>query len=109
MVEDGTIYRQIEAEKYIIELLLEHPNIHLYSFNNRIDIISDLNNYKDTLHYGQWINSVILKWIYNGEGLLTKDNYKDYLEEEFLLYSNFKYKIWTSKRIMRMIFMLRHC
>ena len=34
----GVVGRQIEAERYFSELLLQHPNIHLFSFNNRIDI-----------------------------------------------------------------------
>lgn len=87
----GLTYKQIEAEQYIIELILEHQNIHLYSFNNRTDITADLNNYKDIIHYGQWINSLILRWIYNGDYLLTKDNYLDYLAEELTFYTTFDY------------------
>ena len=88
---DGTIYRQIEAEQYVIELILEHPNIHLYSFNNRTDITTDLNNYMDRLHYGQWINSLILRWMKNGQYLLTEDNYLEYLNKELSFYTTFDY------------------
>lgn len=81
--------RQIEAEQYVIELLLGYDNIRLYSFNNRTDITTDLNHYKDTLHYAAWINSLMLKWMHDGEYLLTKDNYMDYLEEERAFYAAF--------------------
>lgn len=91
LIEEGTIYRQIEAEKYIIELILEQPNIKLYSFNNRTDITTDINHYKDYTHYGQWINTLILKWMYEDRYLLTTDNYEKYLNEEFSFYSNYKY------------------
>lgn len=86
------VCRQIEAEQYIIELLLECDNVRLYSFNNRTDITTDLNHYKDAGHYASWINSLMLGWMYNGEGLLTWENYKDYLEEELLFYTTFDYE-----------------
>jgi len=50
-VEGGDIYRQIEAEQLVIEEILKCPNIKLYSFNNNFDITTDLNNYRDRLHY----------------------------------------------------------
>lgn len=92
-VENGTIYKQIEAEEYIIEQILECENIKLYSFNNRTDITTDLNNYKDRTHYGIWINSLILKWMYNDQYLLTKENYKDYLSQELSFYTSYDYSL----------------
>ena len=59
----GNLNRQIDAEQYIIEMILDYPNIHLFSFNNRYDITTDLNNYKDTTHYGEWINSQMLSYM----------------------------------------------
>lgn len=91
LVMSGEIYRQIEAEQYVIELILEHENIHLFSFNNRTDITTDLNNYKDIYHYGEWINTIILNWMYRGEYLLTKDNYIDYLADELSFYTEYDY------------------
>jgi len=91
LVSKGTIYRQIEAEEYIINLILEYGNIKLFSFNNRTDITADLNNYKDSSHYGQWVNSLILRWMHDGEYQITKRNYKDYLNEELNNYLNFDY------------------
>lgn len=84
----GELNHQLEAEEFIIELILEHPNIHLFSFNNRTDITTDLNNYKDAPHYGQWINSLMLKWMHDGKYQLTKENYQDYLRTEREYYSN---------------------
>lgn len=88
---NGTIHRQIEAERYVIELILQHPNIYLYSFNNLTDITTDLNNYKDPTHYGEWVNSLMLQWMRNGEYLLTKDNYQEYINEELKFYISFDY------------------
>ena len=90
-VADGTIYRHIEAEKQVIELALTCDNLHLYSFNLRTDITTDMNNYSDPIHYSEWVNSLILNWIRSGEGLLTTENYLDYLERELDFYSGFDY------------------
>lgn len=92
LVEDGTIYKQLEAEKIVIEELLKYPNIHLFSFNTFTDITCDLDNYIDEIHYGEWINSEILKWMKNGQGYITKDNYLKYLETEKEIYTNYNYE-----------------
>ena len=91
-LNNGNIYRQIEAEEYIIELLLQHDNIHLYSFNNITHITTDLNNYKDNIHYGEWVNSFMLKAMHDGEYKLTKDNYKDYIAQELSFYTTYDYE-----------------
>lgn len=90
-LENGTIYRQIEAERLVIEEILKCDNIKLYSFNNRTDITTDLNNYKDSQHYGEWINSLILRWMHDGEYLLTEENYETYLQEELEFYTTYDY------------------
>ena len=55
------------------------------------DITTDLDNYKDTIHYGEWINSKMLEYMKNDIGLLTKDNYKKYIKDEKKLYLNYPY------------------
>lgn len=90
-VSDGTIYKWTEAEEYIIELILDHENIKLYSFNNCTEITTNLNYYKDTIHYGEWINSFMLKAMRDGAYLLTGENYKNYIREELDFYTTFDY------------------
>lgn len=82
---------RIAAEKLAIELILQCPNIKLYSFNLMTDMITDLDNYKDPAHYGEWINSKILVWMKNDEGLLTEENYQEYLKKEYEFYNNYDY------------------
>ena len=89
---NGNIYKHIEAEKVIIEEIIQHKNIKLFSFNNQAKITTDLNNYKDWSHYGEWINSLILHFIYENRCLISIDNYKEYLEDELLLYTTFDYE-----------------
>ncbi len=94
LYEAGKIDRQIDAEQYAIELILTCPNIKLYSFNNCWDITTDLNNYKDSNHYGDWINTDILRMIYEGTGLLTEDNYQSYIDKEREFYSKYTYRFY---------------
>lgn len=89
--EKGEIDYTLAAEKLAIEMILTCPNIKLYSFNLKTDIITNLNNYKDTIHYGEWINSDILKWMKTEDGLLTKENYLEYLQTERAFYSQYDY------------------
>lgn len=90
-MEAGNVYKVIEEEQCAIEMILEHDNIKLFLFDDMPDITCDLNNYKDAAHYGDWINSLILYWMKNGEHQLTKDNYMDHINGEIDLYTNFDY------------------
>lgn len=88
---DGTIYKQIEAEQCFIETILENSNIRLFSFNNRTDITTNLNLYRDYVHYNEDVNSQILHCLKNGEYELTKENYMDYLKTEIAFYTSYDY------------------
>lgn len=87
----GELVRILEAEKLMVEMILECPNIKLFSFNLMTDITTNLNNYKDATHYGEWINSNIFRYMKEEKGLLTKENYQDYLNSERELYMNYTY------------------
>ena len=89
--------QNIEAERIAIEELLKYDNIRLFSFNNLTNITTDLNNYKDATHYGDWINSLILRYMYDGKGLLTAENYEAYLEEERQFWSTFDYTLMNGQ------------
>ena len=89
---EGNILKYLEAEKYITEMILPYKNIHLFSFNTRIDVTSDLNNYKDEAHHASWINSLILKWMHDGKYQLTNENYREVLQKEYELYTSFDYE-----------------
>ena len=93
----GALYKILEAEEYTTELIVPHKNIHLFSFNNRTDITTDLNNYHGSTHYASWINSLILKWMKDGQYRLTEDNYKDYLIREYDFCTTFDYSSLNSQ------------
>lgn len=91
LMEEGKIEVALKSEEMAIELILRQPNIRLFSFNLNKDLVTDLNNYKDTMHYGEWVNSQILKWMKNDVGRITKENYKQYLHDEREFILNYDY------------------
>ena len=87
----GDLEKQLKAEKYIIELLLEHPNIHVFSFNTQHEVVENLDNYRDVAHHRGEVNTQILEWMKEGTGLLTKENYQEYCDYVWEYYTNFDY------------------
>jgi len=88
---DGRLLRNINSAEYSAELMLEYPNIKLYSFFDLHEIICNLDNYKDIIHHSDLINSRILKWMLNDTGLLTQDNFRQHFEDMRQFYMNYDY------------------
>lgn len=88
---DGGLDLHLEAEEIAIEELLQHPNIKLYSFCDNYELVCNLEHYKDYSHYGEQINSEILKWMKNKEHLLTQENYQAYLKNVWDFYHSYDY------------------
>lgn len=91
MNQEGMINYYFEAELITTEMLLECQNVKLYNFYDKYDIITDLDNYRDKEHYASHINSMILKWMAAGEGLVTKQNYRERYDQERQFYLNYDY------------------
>lgn len=89
--QDGTMKAQLEAELMTTEMLLKCPNIKLFNFNDKYEIITDLSNYSDKEHYDGGVSAKMLEWIAAGDGLVTKDNYLELLQKEKDYYLNYDY------------------
>lgn len=89
-------YEYVFAEtKFVIEKFLgggQHNNIKVFYFPADIEITTNFDNYIDYIHYGDWINSYIVKAMSQGNNLLTKENYLEYLNKSKLFYSSYDYK-----------------
>ena len=90
---DGTLEKQLMCEKIATELLLECENIYLFTFCQETEITGNVNNYRDKEHYVAEINDLILQWITEGRGLVTKDNYEEIIDWEREYYMNYDYDI----------------
>lgn len=80
-LSNNEIDRIIETQKYVYSQLVNESNVEIYYFQDNIDIITDFNNYKDTIHYSQDINKLILDNMVEGKNLLTSDTYIKRLDD----------------------------
>lgn len=90
---EGKMDYMLELQKMAIEAMLPYENVKIYSFCNKEDWVTDLDNYIDARHYGGKINSRILRYMVceECEYHLTKDNYMNYIREIERLYSEYDY------------------
>ncbi len=88
---DGRVERRIDFEKYAIEQLLKYENVKLFSFFLNEDLVCDLDNYSDDIHYRPRVNSQILSWMKAGEYRLTEENYEEYIHSMKDFYANYDY------------------
>lgn len=90
---NGTLEKQLQYEKMTTEMLLECENVHLFTFCQETEMTGNVNNFRDKEHYVPEINDLILAWITEGRGLITKDNYEDIINWEREYYTNYDYDI----------------
>lgn len=82
------------AYSEICELLVEYDNVHLlcWTDDEMMNIITNLDNYKDTTHYISNVSLEIVDRISRQEGKLTKQNYIYEIEKFFDFISNYDYE-----------------
>lgn len=78
------------------EFMSQYDNVTVYFWTDKemLDVISDLDNYKDSTHYGMHINKEIIRRMDNNIGELPKDEnqWKPLLDEYFDYLDNFDYE-----------------
>lgn len=79
-LRQGEFDAMMDATLYTIQALLEHNNAEVYFFQDRWDIATNLDNYKDYSHYGSWINSYMTQAIASGDGKLTQETCVETIE-----------------------------
>ena len=85
------VEKRIETFKEATRLLVEYPNVHLFSFLGAKEIVSHAERYKDMDHHDAKGNDQILEWMKEGKYQLTSENYDTYFLElkEFVLNYNY--------------------
>ena len=71
MKSRGTLEAMLTLRGLCYDALSAYPNVTVYDFSAREDWVLHLENYKDTLHYGQWINDAITACIADGESVVS--------------------------------------
>ncbi len=88
---EGYIRKSLEAQRIIVEEILKCDNIRLFEYDTCTELTTDLDNYRDSVHYGDWINSRLLRCMLEGEGLVTTENYREKLTALENFYGSFDY------------------
>lgn len=81
---EGCLKAEICGEKRIIEMLLSHPNVSVYYFQNLYDFITNLDHYSDYTHYTHEMNDYMTRCFADGTCQLTEENYEEVLNEMLL-------------------------
>lgn len=72
-------------EEQVISALLKYDNVEIYYYQDEEEIITNLDNYMDMIHFSKDINHVICDKIIAGESRLTEENYKERLQNMYEL------------------------
>lgn len=86
-----SIYRDGDTEAYLYNMeqamatLLEYENVRFFYFQNDREVITNLENYMDTLHFSQDINHYICNCMIEESHEITIDNYQETMENMRLL------------------------
>lgn len=92
LVSNGTLKKQLAQMEYATELLLQFDNVQLFSFFDEYEMIGDLDNYKDSIHYHEDVNSQMLKWMKAGDHMLTKETYQEHFRKLSAFYDGYDYE-----------------
>lgn len=77
---NGSLERNFYILEQITEALLECPNATLYYYQDEAEIICNLDNYMDLIHYTPAVNQYMLEQMSAGNGLITKENRQSVIE-----------------------------
>lgn len=94
----GELEQIMAIYEYSVRLLLPYENVKLYYFQDEEEIISNLDNYRDTTHYCPDINRYIFECIRDDEKLLTEENYQERLYFVYEYARDFPYEmLWNQQ------------
>lgn len=95
-VRKGTFEATMDATQYALDHLLDYENVTVYYYQGEADIISNLDNYKDFSHYGNWINDLLTEYIFVGRNQVTKENCAAVIQELRDYVNSFDYEALLS-------------
>lgn len=88
------IQRQKEGHLEVCKVLADYDNVSLYMWTDEemLEIMSDLDNYRDGTHYSAKISKLLLNRIKENKGLVTKENFKSEIDKLFDYIETFNYE-----------------
>ena len=91
----NNIAKQKAGYMEMCKILTEYDNVSLYMWTDdeMLSIMSDLDNYRDSTHYSAIISKQILNRIKERMGIITKDNYANEIDKLFEYIENYDYDL----------------
>ena len=74
----GELY--FDVLEQILPMLCQYKNVKVYYFQDDREIICNLDNYMDMIHYGPWINQYMLEQVVEGKKLVNAENVSNVLQ-----------------------------
>ena len=94
-VLQGELENILTIYAYAIHAFLGCDNVKVYYFQYEPEIISNLDNYRDSTHHRPEYNRYIFECVRDNRQLLTKENYEDRLKEMYEYAKRFPYEnLW---------------
>ena len=87
----GMVSKIEEAQAAVIEELLQYKNVKLFGFDWDFGTVCDLDNYFDLIHFSTEVSEQLLRYMADGEYLITKENYHEYLADVSNFYHYYNY------------------
>lgn len=73
---NGQLEEQFYMLEQVIPVLLSYDNVEVYYYQDAEDIICNLDNYMDLVHYSPAVNQFMLEQMAKGEGRITEENWE---------------------------------
>lgn len=87
------LWKNVYTEVCKLLLQYENVNVFLWTDNEMLNIMSDLDNYTDDTHYSPFVSNIIANRICSRQGELTVDNYIKEIDLLFSYIITFDYEL----------------
>ena len=94
-VLSGTLEDMMAVYAYAIKTLLNYDNVKVYYFQDEKDIITNLDNYRDSCHHKPEYNRYIFECIGDGKKMITLEDYEEKLTAMYEYVVSYPYdQLW---------------
>ena len=88
MQAKGTLESMLTLRGVCFGVLSQYENVTIHDYSANADWVLNLDNYKDTLHYGSWINDAIVEDMAAGGHIVTGRAQLDAATEQLRFWAN---------------------
>lgn len=100
--QNGTLEAEINIIQTLAETLLEYDNVKFFFFQDEIEFITNLDNYRDHTHFHPSINSYMSKQMAAGQNELNAKNYQQRIDSFYQYLNKFDYDVFYQEQYSNM-------